>query len=72
MNTMLFNKEDAYVQDTAFICNELENSLIIPYFNIDGWKDREHLRICEKDIESKLKSILGKYCNKYDFLINTD
>lgn len=74
MNTMLFNKEDAYIQDTAFICNELENSLIIPYFNIDGWKDREYLRIYEHehDIEDELKAMLNRYCNKYDFLINVD
>lgn len=72
MNTMLFNKEDAYVEDTAFICDELENGLLRAYFNADEWVVREHLRICEKDIESKLKSILGKYCNKYDFLINID
>ncbi len=74
MNTMLFNKEDAYVQDTAFICSELENSLIIPYFNIDGWKDREYLRIYEHehDIEDELKAMLNRYCNKYGFLINVD
>lgn len=74
MNTMLFNKEYAYVQDTAFICNELENSLIKPYFNIDGWKDREYLRIYEHEhnIEDELTAILNRYCNKYDFLINID
>ena len=72
MNTMLFNKEDAYVQDTAFICNELENGLIKPYFNIDGWKDREYLRIYEHNIEDTLRAILNRYCNKYDFLINVD
>ena len=72
MNTMLYNKEDMYVQDTAFICNELENSLIIPYFNIDGWKDREYLRIYEHNIEDELRAILNRYCNKYDFLINVD
>lgn len=69
---MLFNKEDAYVQDTAFICNELENGLIIPYFNIDGWKDREYLRIYEHNIEDTLRAILNRYCNKYGFLINVD
>ena len=72
MNTMLYNKEDMYVQDTAFICNELENSLIKPYFNIDGWKDREYLRIYEHNIEDELRAILNRYCNKYDFLINVD
>lgn len=72
MNTMLYNKEDMYIQDTAFICDELENSLIKPYFSIDVWKDREYLRIYEHNIEDELTAILNRYCNKYDFLINID
>ena len=72
MNTMLYNKEDMYIKDTAFICYELENSLIKPYFNIDGWKDREYLRIYEHNIKDELRNILNRYCNKYDFLINID
>lgn len=72
MNTMLYNKEDMYIKDTAFICDELENSLIKPYFNIDGWKDREYLRIYEHNIKDKLREILNRYCNKYEFLIKID
>lgn len=72
MNTMLYNKEDMYIKDTAFICDELENSLIKPYFNIDGWKDREYLRMYEHNIEDALREILNRYCNKYDFMINID
>lgn len=74
MNTMLYNKEDMYIQDTAFICDELENSLIKPYFNIDDWKDRENLRVYEHEhnIEDELRALLNRYCNKYGFLINVD
>ena len=64
MNTMLFNKEDAYVQDTAFICNELEKSLIKPYFNIDGWKDKVYIDLYENDIENELRVILNRYSKK--------
>lgn len=72
MNTMLYNKEEMYVKDTAFICNELENSLIKPYFNVDEWKDYAYLKVFEKDIEPRLKAILIRYCKKYVFLINID
>ena len=72
MNTMLYNKEDMYIQDTAFICDELENSLIKPHFNIDDWKDYVYLKVFAKDIEDELRAILNRYCNKYDFLINVD
>jgi hypothetical protein len=72
MNTMLYNKEDMYIQDTTFICDELENSLIKPYFNIDDWKEYAYLKVFEKDIEPELRAILNRYCNKYGFLINVD
>lgn len=72
MNTMLYNKEDMYIQDTAFICDELENSLIKPYFNIDDWVDKDYIDLCENDIEHELRALLNRYCNKYNFLINID
>ena len=72
MNTMLYNKEDMYIQDTAFICDELENSLIKSYFNIDGWVDKDYIDLYENDIEHELRALLNRYCNRYDFLINID
>ena len=72
MNTMLYNKKDMYIKDTAFICNELENSLIKPYFNIDDWVEYAYLKVFEKNIEPELSALLNRYCNKYDFLINVD
>lgn len=72
MNTMLYNKEDMYIQDTAFICDELENSLIKPYFNIDDWVEYVYLKAFDNDIENELRAILNRYCNKYNFLINID
>lgn len=72
MNTMLYNKEDSYVKDTAYICDELENSLIKPHFNIDGWKDKDYIDLYKNDIEDELRALLNRYCNKYDFLINVD
>ncbi len=72
MNTMLYNKEDMYIQDTAFICDELENSLIKPYFNIDDWVEYAYLKVFEKDIEPGLRALLNRYCDKYGFLINVD
>jgi hypothetical protein len=72
MNTMLYNKEDMYIKDTAFICDELENSLIKPFFNIDGWVDKDYIDLYENDIENELRAMLNRYCNKYDFLINID
>lgn len=72
MNTMLYNKEDMYIKDTAFICDELENSLIKPHFNIDDWKECAYIRVCDNDIKNELRALLNRYCNKYDFLINVD
>ena len=72
MNTMLYNKEDMYIKDTAFICDELENSLIKPFFNIDRWENKDYIDLYENDIEHELRAMLNRYCNKYDFLINID